>query len=141
MGESTLRFAGVSTIAAVLNAGLKYFIAKVSLDVRERLTSTIHDSYMKNMNYYKANKVADEHGVLENADQLITDDVGKFADTLSDVYANLLKPVVDFVLFSANLTSMMGPSGPLGMYAWFAIATVISAKVPKLLACFAMLVQ
>jgi len=84
---------------------------------------------MKDMAYYKANKVADVHGVLENADQLIADDIAKFADTLSDVFSNLLKPVVDFVLFSVRMTTTMGAFGPIGMYSWFAIATVISAKV------------
>ena len=84
---------------------------------------------MHNMAYYQANKVADANGVIENADQLIADDIAKFSDTLSDVFSNLLKPVVDFVLFSVRMAMRMGAWGPLGMYSWFAVATVISTTV------------
>ena len=41
---------------------------------------------MSIMAYYQANKVADANGVIENADQLIADDIDKFSDTLADVF-------------------------------------------------------
>lgn len=109
-------FGSVTLGAALLNALLKYFVNVTALDVRQRLTRSVHQSYvrkatggkhapacnskecphplcgrryMSNMAYYQANKVADANGVIENADQLIADDIDKFSDTLADVFRSV----------------------------------------------------
>lgn len=147
--RSITRFGLMTVVAALLNSMLKFLIAALSMNMRQRLTGYVHGLYFKDKIYYRANKVsgltsaelskrmegADGTHVdtsvirLENADQLIADDIDKFAETCSDLYANLLKPVVDFVMFSAQLANMMGPTGPLGMYTWFGVATVAISKV------------
>lgn len=119
---------GQSTIlAALVNALLKMFTDNLAYDVRERLTGRAHTLYMERMNYYKANHVGVDK--LENADQLICEDLKKFSNVLADVYSQSLKPVVDFVVFSLMLGRMLGIEGPLGMYTWFTIAVAISARV------------
>lgn len=119
---------GRNTIAAALvNASLKYFTGLLAVCIRERLTKRAHVLYMQRMNYYKANHVGDDK--LENADQLICEDVEKFSSAFADVYSQSLKPIVDFVLFSVKMGQYMGVEGPLGMYTWFVVAVAISAKV------------
>jgi len=84
---------GQSTIlAALVNALLKMFTDNLAYDVRERLTKRAHTLYMQRMNYYKANHVGADK--LENADQLICEDLKKFSNVLADVYSQSLKPVV-----------------------------------------------
>jgi len=79
------------------------------------------------MNYYRSNKVGSQ--TLENTDQLIAEDVEKFTSTLSEVYSNTLKPIVDFILFSMSLKRLLGTRGPMGMYSWFIFAALIGARI------------
>lgn len=79
------------------------------------------------MRYYRVNKVGEDR--LENADQLIADDIEKFADAISEIYSNALKPIVDFFLFSFKLGSAGSFVIPAGMYVWFAIASTITTMV------------
>lgn len=127
--HSTMVFAIVTSGGAILNAALKYYSSMLVYHVREKLTNYVHDIYLqsKAMLYYKANKVGQDK--LENADQLITDDIERFCEILSEVFSQALKPLVDFFVFSVQLGRVQGLAGPFGMYAWFAIATLISTKV------------
>ncbi len=77
---------------------------------------------------------------LENADQLIAEDIQKFSQMLSEVYSNFLKPIVDFVIFSIQLGRLAGSRGPFGMvsrvlsrlttqYSYFAFAAWVASIV------------
>jgi ABC-type uncharacterized transport system fused permease/ATPase subunit len=127
LGTIIVQFAVMTIPASLLNSYLKYLTGQLSIDLREKLTQATHKMYFENMNYYKANKVGDSK--LVNADQLIAEDIQKFSVTTADVYTQILKPCVDFVLFSAKLVTMLGLQGPLGMYGWFATAAFISSLV------------
>lgn len=126
----SIRVFSIVTIGgAILNAALKYYSSMLVIHVREKLTNHIHDIYLRSkaMLYYKANKVGQDK--LENADQLITDDIERFCEILSEVFSQALKPLVDFFVFSVQLGRVQGIAGPFGMYSWFFIATLISTKV------------
>lgn len=147
--RAIMRFGVVSIFAALLNAALKFLSNVFSMNMRQRLTSSVHKLYMRDMMYYRANKVSGLTAQqmsdlaalgdgarrdttvekLENADQLIVSDVDLFSNTVADLYSNLLKPTVDLIMFTWQLGSMMGASGPTGMYTWFGVATYITAKV------------
>eukprot|EP01130_Rhizamoeba_saxonica_P001286 TRINITY_DN11166_c0_g1_i1.p1 TRINITY_DN11166_c0_g1~~TRINITY_DN11166_c0_g1_i1.p1 ORF type:complete len:633 (+),score=115.90 TRINITY_DN11166_c0_g1_i1:67-1965(+) len=125
--QSITAFVFMTIPAALLNGLLKFLTQSLSVNIREKVTLMVHDMYMKDMNYYRANKVGEQ--ILENGDQLIAEDVEKFSSTLSEVYSNLLKPIVDFVFFSLQLGRWLGARGPLGMYGWFFVAAYISSLV------------
>jgi len=127
LSNNLLEFVYLTIPASLMNAGLKYFTHTLNISLREKLTLFVHRLYMQNMNYYKANKVGRQ--TLVNADQLICEDVEKFCFSISDIFSNLLKPSVDFVIFSYKLSSLLGGQGPMGMYSWFAIATFIGSIV------------
>mmetsp|Transcript_9904 Transcript_9904/g.27816 ORF Transcript_9904/g.27816 Transcript_9904/m.27816 type:complete len:651 (-) Transcript_9904:43-1995(-) len=124
---SIVYFQVVGLLAAIVNAGLKYYTTELGNAMRDRITRRVHDLYMQNMLFYKANHVGAE--ALEQADQLIAEDVDKLTSCAADVYANILKPVVDLLLFTVKLGSTMEVTGPIGMYCFFAIASVISYAV------------
>eukprot|EP00927_Polykrikos_kofoidii_P038081 TRINITY_DN32361_c0_g1_i1.p1 TRINITY_DN32361_c0_g1~~TRINITY_DN32361_c0_g1_i1.p1 ORF type:complete len:717 (+),score=83.81 TRINITY_DN32361_c0_g1_i1:192-2342(+) len=120
-----IQFAGVSAGLALLNALLKYYIGLLKQQVRERITLWCHEKYMrpKAMIYYKANCVGDK---VENLDHQVTSDVEKLSETFADVLSQSLKPIVDFVVYSVELSCTQGPTTPLTLYSWFAFASCVS---------------
>lgn len=45
---------------------------------------------------------------IANADQLLTTDVDKFCDTVTDLYSNISKPLLDIVIYVYRLTTQLG---------------------------------
>jgi len=118
---------GLFTISlAVLNALLKYYIATLKDQIREKVTRWCHEKYLrkKDMIFYKANKVGDHK--IENCDHQITSDVDKFSEIFAMVLSQSLKPVVDFVVYSVVLSRIQGLATPLTLYGWYAIASMVS---------------
>ena len=126
MKRLVMQFAGGTVSLAVLNAMLKYNISKLREEVRERVTSWCHDKYMrdKDMIFYKANKVGDHK--IENCDHQMTSDIDKFSETFASVLSQSLKPIVDFIVYTVELSRVQGLSTPLTLYAWFAFASAVS---------------
>eukprot|EP00656_Telonema_subtile_P013522 TRINITY_DN16867_c0_g1_i3.p1 TRINITY_DN16867_c0_g1~~TRINITY_DN16867_c0_g1_i3.p1 ORF type:complete len:627 (+),score=139.63 TRINITY_DN16867_c0_g1_i3:101-1981(+) len=118
-------FAGGTLGLALLNAYLKYYISLLTEHVREKLTNWCHTKYLRtnDMIYYKANKVAP---AIEGCDHLITTDVEKFSELFSSVLSQSLKPVVDFLVYSVELSRVQGLATPLTLYGWFAVASMVS---------------
>jgi ATP-binding cassette subfamily D (ALD) protein 3 len=81
---------------------------------------------MKRNNYYRVNKVGGENVRVVLADQLMTEDIRRWSLSFAEVYSSVFKPLVDFFLFSYKLSNLMGIQGPIGMYSWFVIATIIT---------------
>merc|ERR1712195_440862 len=120
-------FTGGTMSLAVLNAYLKYYISLLKENVREKMTYWCHKEYLKGnkeMIFYKANKVGDEK--IENCDHQITSDVDKFAELFASVLSQSLKPIVDFLVYSVELSMVQGLATPLTLYGWFAVASMIS---------------
>jgi ATP-binding cassette, subfamily D (ALD), member 3 len=44
---------------------------------------------------------------------------------LASLYLNFTKPILDIVLFSKKLTELVGPEGPLLVFAWYLISGII----------------
>lgn len=60
------------------------------------------------MTFYKVANLDDR---IKNADQLITQDISKFCDSVSALYANLTKPVLDMALNNWQLVQNVGVEG------------------------------
>lgn len=56
---------------------------------------------------------------LSNADQRITEDVEKFAYSISELYGYTFKPLLDVLVFTRSLSKIMGYKGQLGLYAYY----------------------
>jgi ABC-type uncharacterized transport system fused permease/ATPase subunit len=83
------------------------FIA-FNLTCLKRLTSHIHAKYLDNMNFYKIANLDDR---IKNADQCITEDVARWCTSVSDLYSNLSKPVLDTLVYNYELTKRVGGEG------------------------------
>lgn len=55
--------------------------------------------------YYKIENLDNR---ISNADQLLTTDIDKFCESVTDVYSNVSKPILDIVLYVYRLTMTLG---------------------------------
>lgn len=123
--------------ASAVNSGLRYEVDQLALRFRKRLTLHVHELYLRGVNYYKASHLGGANKI-DNADQRVTDEIEKFSSSLSSLYSNIFKPVLDVVLFTRKLTLIVGFKGPLAMYAYYFISSLflrtIMPPFPKLVA-------
>lgn len=61
--------------------------------------------FCRGFTYYKMSNLDSR---ISNADQLLTTDVDKFCDTVTDLYSNISKPVLDIVIYVYRLTTQLG---------------------------------
>mmetsp|Transcript_86988 Transcript_86988/g.153813 ORF Transcript_86988/g.153813 Transcript_86988/m.153813 type:complete len:692 (-) Transcript_86988:17-2092(-) len=125
LGKLVTQFAGAAVFLSFLNASLKYYISSLKLQVREKITRWCHEKYMRPMDmiFYKANKVGKK---IENCDHQITSDVERFSDVFAEVFSQSLKPIVDFLVYSVELSRVQGLATPVVLYVWFAFASMVS---------------
>jgi ATP-binding cassette subfamily D (ALD) long-chain fatty acid import protein len=95
----------IAVPATYTNSMLTYLQGKLAIGFRSRLTAYLHTRYLKNMTFYKIANLDDR---IKNADQLITQDVYKFCDKVSELYSNLTKPILDTVIYNWQVIQNTG---------------------------------
>lgn len=64
--------------------------------------------------------------------RFITTDVAKFCETLSSLYSNLAKPILDTIIFNYQLTKSIGLVGMVGLAInYFVTARLLRAVTPS----------
>ncbi|RAL65363.1 hypothetical protein DID88_000931 [Monilinia fructigena] len=116
----------IAVPATFTNSMLSYYQCKLALQYRTRLTNYIHDRYLSNMTFYSLSALDDR---IKNADQLITVDVSKFANSLAELYGNLAKPALDMAIYNYSLSKSVGAEGLLFM----SLLVQLSANVMRAL--------
>ncbi|PNF17697.1 ATP-binding cassette sub-family D member 3 [Cryptotermes secundus] len=106
-------------VISLVNNILKYSIGEMKLRLRTRLTQYLYDQYLKGFTYYKMSNLDSR---ISNADQLLTTDVDKFCDTVTDLYSNISKPLLDIVIYVYRLTTQLGGKTPSLLLAYLIIA-------------------
>nr|CAD7460098.1 unnamed protein product [Timema tahoe] len=104
-----LLFALAMPFIAMVNNVLKYGIWELKLRFRTRLTHYLYDHYLKGFTYYKMSNLDNR---IANADQLLTTDVDKFCETVTDLYSNISKPMLDMSIYVYRLTTRLGWATP-----------------------------
>ncbi|XP_068055883.1 ATP-binding cassette sub-family D member 3 isoform X4 [Anomalospiza imberbis] len=94
---------------SLVNNFLKYGLNELKLCFRVRLTRYLYEEYLKAYTYYKMGNLDNR---IANPDQLLTQDVEKFCNSVVDLYSNLSKPFLDIVLYIFKLTSAIGAQDP-----------------------------
>lgn len=105
-----------------VNAGIDYVQLKLSLSFRKRLTSYFHEQYLKNMHYYK---ICNLDSRISNPDQRLTTDAQRWAASLSSLYLNSAKPILDIILFARKLAELVGWEGPAMMFGWYGLSAFV----------------
>ena len=89
---------------SIINNILKWTIQSLALRFHARLTRYAHERYLDAITFYR---LANVDNRIQNADQLLTQDIEKFSDSLSHLYSDIAKPLVDIVLFAYKLGQAM----------------------------------
>lgn len=88
-----------------MNNFLKLGLNKLKLCFRVRLTQHLYDQYLQGYTYYKMGNLDNR---IANPDQLLTQDVEKFCNSVVELYSNLSKPLLDIGLYVCKLASAIG---------------------------------
>lgn len=104
-----LRYASLMLPISVVNQLLKYGLQEMTLRFRARLTEHLYDKYMQGNTFYRISTI---ERALGNVDQLLTNDVLKFCESVTELYSNLAKPVLDIVVYSIKLAGSHGAGAP-----------------------------
>lgn len=104
--------------ASYTNSAIKFIQRKLSLNFRLKLTRYIHDMYLdQRLVFYKTNFDNEAtNSIISNIDNSITNDVQKFCDAITNVFANVAKPVIDLIFFSIYLRDSVGTPGVIGIF-------------------------
>ena len=62
---------------------------------------------------------------IKNPDQILTQDIDKWSQSLSVLYSNFSKPLLDIILFSWKLAMYVGWQGPAASFGWYFLSGVI----------------
>jgi len=108
--------------SSTVNSGIEYLNMKLALRFRKRLTGHFHNEYLKGMHYYK---ICNLDSRIMNPDQRLTTDAEKWSKSLSSLYLNIAKPILDIVLFSKKLASLVGWQGPIMIFGWYAMSAFV----------------
>uniref|UniRef100_A0A8D0G9J5 ATP-binding cassette sub-family D member 3 n=1 Tax=Sphenodon punctatus TaxID=8508 RepID=A0A8D0G9J5_SPHPU len=112
-------FIAVMPAISLVNNFLKYGLNELKLCFRVRLTKYLYEQYLQTYTYYKMGNLDNR---IANPDQLLTQDVEKFCNSVVDLYSNLSKPFLDIVLYIFKLTSAIGAQGPASMMAYLIVS-------------------
>ncbi|XP_023660433.1 ATP-binding cassette sub-family D member 3a isoform X2 [Paramormyrops kingsleyae] len=113
---------------ALVNNFLKLGLNELKLCFRVRLTRHLYDEYLKGYTYYKMGNLDNR---IANADQLLTQDVEKFCNSVVDLYSNLSKPLLDIGLYIFKLTSAIGAQGPATMMTYLLISGLFLTRLRR----------
>ncbi len=106
----------ISIPASFVNSYLDYLNKSLSIIFREKLTQHFTDTYLKDMIFYQLTNLDSR---VKDPDQRLTSDIEKWANSLSMIYSNFSKPVLDIVLFSKKLSELVGWIGPSVVFVWY----------------------
>ncbi|KAJ7048582.1 ABC transporter transmembrane region 2-domain-containing protein [Mycena amicta] len=108
------------------NSMIRHLQSKLSLRLRTRVTRYTHDLYLSSapeLRYYRTG--------LEGVDQYLTADIESWAEALAGLYGNILKPSLDLILFTGQLSKSLGVRGSILLYAtYYTTATILRAVTP-----------
>ncbi|KAG7378051.1 ATP-binding cassette sub- D member 3 [Phytophthora pseudosyringae] len=116
------RFLAIMLPMACVNCLLKYSRSELRLRFRTRLTKHLYAQYLAGFVYYKLANLNDNR--VPDADQVLTVDVERFSNSVTELYVNLAKPLLDIAIYAARLTSSVGVQAPAIMLSYLVTSGV-----------------
>ncbi|XP_078353944.1 ATP-binding cassette sub-family D member 3-like isoform X1 [Oculina patagonica] len=113
---------------SVTNQLLKFGLNELKLRFRTRLTLHLYEQYLSTFTFYKMSNLDNR---IANADQLLTQDVDKFCNSLAELYSNISKPLLDIVIYVQKLTGAIGIQGPAIMLGYLAVSGLILTRLRR----------
>ncbi|KAG8193830.1 hypothetical protein JTE90_029564 [Oedothorax gibbosus] len=113
---------------SLVNNAMKFSINELRLLFRSRLTKHLYDKYLSGIIYYKMSNIDNR---ISNPDQLLTQDVDKFCNSVTDLYSNISKPLLDIIIFVHRLSSDIGAEGPSLMMVYLLFAGLLLTRLRR----------
>ncbi|XP_044269776.1 ATP-binding cassette sub-family D member 3 [Tribolium madens] len=114
-----IKFIVALPLIAVVNNILKFSIGELKLRLRTNMTRRLYEEYLKNFTYYRMSNLDNR---ISNADQLLTTDVDKFCESVSELYCNTAKPLLDIGIYVYKLSSTLGGGTPALMLGYLFVS-------------------
>ncbi|KNE60139.1 hypothetical protein AMAG_05562 [Allomyces macrogynus ATCC 38327] len=115
--------------ATYTNSMIRYLQSKLAIAFRTRLMTYINKLYLdKEQGYYRLLTLDNR---IEGPDQYIVTDVARFCDTVSSVYSDVGKPLVDIIIYNVQLARYIGVLGMAGLFVNYMVtARLLRAVTP-----------
>lgn len=110
---------GLSLPGAFMNSLIDYFQKQLSLYFRENICVYLQNKMLSNNNYYKITNLDSR---IRNPDQVYAADIEKFSNSLSALFINFTKPLLDIIFFTKKLAETIGWAGPSMLIGWYFIS-------------------
>lgn len=118
-----------STIAAVFQQVGLYFQKELELDVKTTLSNNLRKRLMSSGNFYKLVQFDCE---VDDAEQRIAEDVRDLSETSCQIFAEVIKPVLEMGMYATTLGQIVGPKGTIAMFTYFACgAAIVRLSLPN----------
>lgn len=80
-------------------------VSKDKPPVEHKTHVNFNCSRKRGFTFYKMSNLDNR---ISNADQLLTNDIDKFCESVTDFYSNASKPVLDIIIYMYRLTANIG---------------------------------
>lgn len=115
-------------LIALVNNILKFSIGDLKIRLRTNLTKRLYEDYLKNYTYYRISNLDNR---ISNPDQLLTTDVDKFCEAITDLYCNTAKPLLDIGIYVYKLSTTMGGGTPGLMLCYLFVSGIVLTHLRK----------
>nr|AHK05657.1 ATP-binding cassette transporter sub-family D member 4 isoform X1 [Tigriopus japonicus] len=122
--QVTLKSLGMIVLIAFIKTTRIWFQEMIVVSWRLAMTTTLNQKYFQHHSFYHINILG--RGFLGNADQRITADVSSFCSTYGFIIADILVSPLTIGYYTYDAYTRAGWIGPLGMFLFFVISTVIN---------------
>ncbi|XP_076266278.1 ATP binding cassette subfamily D member Pmp70 [Rhynchophorus ferrugineus] len=126
--QRLLKFFLTLPVVALVNNLLKYSIGDLKIRLRTNLTRRFYDEYLKNYTYYRISNLDNR---IANPDQLLTTDIDKFCEAITDLYCNTAKPLLDIGIYVYKLSTSMGGGTPALMMSYLFVSGLLLTHLRK----------
>ncbi|XP_067218560.1 ATP-binding cassette sub-family D member 3b isoform X2 [Chanodichthys erythropterus] len=123
-----VNFITVMPFISLVNNFLKLGLNELKLCFRVRLTNQLYDDYLMGFTYYKIGNLDNR---IANPDQLITQDVEKFCNSVVDLYSNVSKPLLDILIYIFKLNTAIGTLGPASLLSYLVLSGLLLTRLRR----------
>ena len=125
---------------SILNALLGYSQDEFSLALQKQITEQMQAKFIRKncfYHYLTRSRRKSDANTNEDADQVLTHDIEEFSKIISNLFATVVKPSVDIVIYSKKLQQEMGVSTPLVMILYFIVSGSFLSEFREMTGLFA----
>ncbi|XP_037918924.1 ATP-binding cassette sub-family D member 3 [Hermetia illucens] len=126
--EALVKYLAALPMISVVTNILKWSLGELKLRFRTNLTHHLYNQYLKGYTYYKMSNLDNR---IANADQLLTTDIDKFCDSVTDLYSNISKPVLDIFIYVYQVTVNLGGKTPTILMIYLLCAGVLLTRLRR----------